>query len=58
MTYKQIQASHEIRMWMGQVIIPAVTAGIILAANPTVRAYAKNKVENIKLKHKTKKSGK
>ena len=25
MTYKQIEASRELRLWIGQVIVPAVT---------------------------------
>lgn len=54
MTYKQIQASHEVRMWIGQVIIPTITAVVIIAANPNVRVYVKNKVEDIKWKNKSK----
>ena len=29
MTYKQIEASRELRLWIGQVIVPAVTSDIL-----------------------------
>lgn len=56
MTYKQIQAAHEIRMWIGQVIIPAIIGGVMLASNPYVRTWVGNKVYNIKLKINSKKN--
>lgn len=56
MTYKQIQTSHEIRMWIGQVIIPTVIGGVMLATNPHVRTWVENKVYNIKLKINSKKN--
>ena len=56
MTYKQIQTSHEIRMWIGQVIIPTVIGGIMLATNPYVRTWVGTKVYNIKLKINSKKN--
>ena len=37
MTYKQIEASREARLWIGQVIVPAVTCVTIAMANPEVR---------------------
>lgn len=40
MTYKQIQAAHEARMWIKDVIIPAVGVGVVLAANPETRKVA------------------
>ena len=56
MTYKQIQTSHEIRMWIAQVIIHTVIGGIMLATNPYVRTWVGNKVYNIKLKINSKKN--
>ena len=54
MTYKQIQAAHEVRMWIKDVIIPAVGVGVVLAANPETRKVAgelwnkgKNSVRNM-----------
>lgn len=41
MTRKQIDQSREIRLWLGQILIPA--AGILLAF-PEVREKAKEKV--------------
>lgn len=37
MTYKQIEASRELRLWIGQVIVPAVTMAVALASIPEVR---------------------
>ena len=48
MTNKQIEASREMRLWIGQVIIPAVTGSVILLANPNVRNWAGAKINSIK----------
>ena len=45
MTYKQIEASRELRLWIGQVIL----------ANPDVRNAAKEKLDNIKRKFQSRK---
>ena len=47
-TYKQLKTSSEARLWLGQIIIPAVTAGIILVANPDVRNWVKSKFRKLK----------
>lgn len=48
-SYKQLYASHEIRMWLTQIIIPA---GAIIAFCPELREWmgdqAKNGVTKIK----------
>ena len=56
MTYKQIQTSHEIRMWIAQVIIPTVIGGIMLATNLHVKTWIGNKVGNVMLKINSKKN--
>lgn len=56
MTYKQIQTSHEIRMWIGQVIIPMVIGGIMLATNVHIKTWIGNKVGNTMLKINSKKN--
>lgn len=55
-THKNIDAAREARLWIGQVIIPVVTAGVLLVANPNVRNWAHNKCENIKATFKKKKT--
>ncbi len=55
MTYKQIEASRELRLWIGQVIVPAVSVAAVVLANPDVRRVAAEKVESIKQKFRTKK---
>ena len=55
MTYKQIEASRELRLWIGQVIVPAVT--MALASIPEVRNAASTKLEQLKWKLKSKSKG-
>ena len=55
MTYKQIEASRELRLWIGQVIVPAVSVTAVVLANPDVRNAAKEKLDNIKRKFQSRK---
>ena len=48
MTYKQIEASREMRLWIGQVIVPAAAASIAIASNPQTRNYVSKKYNNVK----------
>ena len=57
MTYKQIEASRELRLWIGQVIVPAVTMAVALASIPEVRNAASTKLEQLKWKLKSKSKG-
>lgn len=50
MTYKQIEASRELRLWIGQVIVPAITMSTVVLANPDVRRAAAEKIESVKQK--------
>lgn len=50
MTYKQIQAAHEARMWIKEVIVPVVTTGVVLASVPEVRETVKNGYQKTKWK--------
>ena len=56
MTYKQIEASREIRLWIGQIIVPAITVAVSTLTIPEVRqavaAKARNVKENIERKIK------
>ena len=54
MTYKQIEASRELRLWIGQVIVPAVT---MPGAFPEVRTAASTKLEQLKWKLKSRSKG-
>lgn len=47
MTYKQIEACREIRLWIRDIIIPALG---IMALFPEAREWAKNQVLNAKHK--------
>lgn len=57
MTYKQIEASRELRLWIGQIIIPAISVSAILLANPDIRRVAAEKIEEVKQKFHSKKNG-
>ena len=48
MTYKQIEASREARLWIGQVIIPAITVVGAAMTVPEVRKAVTEKVNNVK----------
>ena len=48
MTYKQIEASREMRLWIGQVIVPAAVAAVTIASNPQTRNYISKKYNNLK----------
>lgn len=53
MTYKQIEASREVRLWIGQVVVPAVMVGVMLMANPITRDFIVDKTTVVKDKFKT-----
>lgn len=57
MTYKQIEASRELRLWIGQVIVPAVSVTAVVLANPGVRDAAREKLDRIKQKFQFRKIG-
>jgi hypothetical protein len=48
MTYKQIEASREARLWIGQIIVPAVTVVGSALAIPEVRQAVATKAEEVK----------
>lgn len=48
MTHKQIEASRELRLWIGQIIIPAVSVAAIVFTNPDVRRAAKEKLNDVR----------
>ena len=54
MTYKQIEASREMRLWIGQVIVPAAVAAVAIASNPQTRNYVNEKYNNVKSRIKKK----
>ena len=48
MTYKQIEASREVRLWIGQIIVPAITLVATSMAIPEVRQAIAAKAKSIK----------
>ena len=55
MTYKQIETSRELRLWISQVIVPAVTtAAAVLYMNPELRNKLVDKAKELKNNIETK----
>lgn len=48
MTYKQIEASREVRLWIGQIIVPAITIAASALAIPEVRQAVAAKARDVK----------
>lgn len=48
MTYKQIEASREVRLWIGQIIVPAMALAATTMAIPEVREAVKEKARSVK----------
>ena len=48
MTYKQIEASREARLWIGQIFVPAITLAATALTIPEVRQSIAAKAESIK----------
>lgn len=48
MTYKQRETAREVRLWIGQIIIPACTAGIMLFNIPGVKGAIAEKANQLK----------
>lgn len=46
MKQKHIDASREVRLWIGQIIIPAVMlAGTIIVNNPEMKSCVRGKID-------------
>lgn len=55
MTWRQIEASREIRLWVKEIVIPVVLTGAtVLTVFPEARDFVKTKASDIKEKIKTK----
>lgn len=48
MTYKQIEAARELRLWLGQIVIPAATVAVVAMSNPEVKRTVVETSKNIK----------
>lgn len=55
MSYKQVEASREIRLWIGQIIVPAVTTvALVYLSNPNFKDFVDSKFDSVKSKFKSK----
>jgi hypothetical protein len=48
MTYKQIEAAREVRLWIGQIVVPACVAATTFLTIPEVRQAVAAKAEDVK----------
>ena len=54
MTYRQIETSREVRLWIGQIVVPIVTTVGAMMLVPEVRTAVTDKASEFKNKIKTK----
>ena len=54
MTYKQIEAAREVRLWICQIIVPAATVAVTAMTIPEVRQMIAAKADSVKYKIKSK----
>lgn len=52
MTYKQIEAMREARLWLGQIVIPVASTAIMALSIPQVREAVAAKAYEIRYKLK------
>lgn len=52
MTYKQIEASREARLWIKDIIVPAAIIGTIIFTNTNAKAWLAYKAEQVKNRFK------
>ena len=51
MSYRQIEASREARLWITQVIVPTLLlAGTVVMVDPELKEAVKTKVKDVKAK--------
>ena len=48
MTWKQIETSREMRLWIGQVIVPVIGFGAMITSNPEARQAVKTTFDKAK----------
>ena len=48
MTYKQIEQAREIRLWIGQILVPLATTTVALLSVPEVRQAVAVKATSMK----------
>ena len=48
MKYKHIEAARELRLWIGQIIVPAATVAITTMTIPEVRQAIASKANSVK----------
>ena len=57
MTFKQIEASREARLWITQIVVPAAAAVVVAMSIPEIRHAIVEKIDSVKTAIKSKKEG-
>ena len=58
MTYKQIEQSREIRLWITQIIAPVTLVAVAVAANPEAKQKIGDKIRAMKQRIRNRKLNK
>lgn len=48
MSYKKIEAAREVRLWIGQIIVPAATVAVSVLTIPEIRETIGAKFKSLK----------
>ena len=48
--YLKVEKAREVRLWIGQIVIPAVLGGIAVLSNPQARSWCSDKFDIAKSK--------
>lgn len=48
MSYKKIEAAREVRLWIGQIIVPAATVAVSVLTIPEIRESIGAKFKSLK----------
>lgn len=54
MTYKQIEQSREVRLWITQIVVPVFIGGAMILSNDGARTWVFEKADNAKIWFKEK----
>lgn len=48
MSWKQIEQAREVRLWIGQIVIPAIAIGAMIMQNPEAQKFVQGTVDKVK----------
>lgn len=48
MSYKQVEQAREIRLWIGQIVVPVLGVTAMIMSNPESRYFVARKIDDVK----------